>query len=68
MSKYECPEWHGLECVNAKFLKAQEYCGALVKWVEDHPSASFNEYVKARDELRKQFGVEFLEQWRKITK
>ena len=47
-----------------QFFDSLDYYDALVKWVEEHPTASFNEYVKARNQLRKKFSVEFLEEWR----
>jgi len=64
MNNCECPEWDGLECEKKDTLRCAEYYEALIRWVETHPSSSFNTYVKARDELRKKFGVEFLEKWR----
>ena len=42
-----------------------KYLEALVDWVKRHPDASFDEYVKARNRLRKEHGVEFLEDMRK---
>jgi len=41
-----------------------KYLEALVDWVKRHPDASFNEYVKARNRLRKEHGVEFLKKLR----
>jgi len=51
-------------CNSKKFFASLEYLDALNKWVEEHPGASFNKYVRARNQLRRTHGVEFLEKWR----
>ena len=40
-----------------KFFVALEYYDALESWVRDHEEASYEEYVEARDQLRRKFGL-----------
>jgi len=47
-----------------EFFKACEYFENLINWVRTHPNASYKVYIQARDKLRKEFDVEFIEHWR----
>jgi len=50
---------------SCKAYTQAKYYEALINWVRTHPNASCKVYTQARDKLRKEFDVEFIEDWRK---
>lgn len=51
-----------------QFFDSCEYYESLTKWVNSHPNTTYKEYIKTRNQLRKEYNVEFIAEWRQKKK